>query len=72
MPAERPTVAYDYDRAEGAVADEISANLHALVGDADDTSPKAAPKHPTASTTSSKFTDLQFGPNYNPSGNSKH
>ena len=66
MPSERPTVAYDYDRAEGDVADEISANLQALIGRTDDDAPTPDPKHPVSSTTSKKFTDLQFGPNYTP------
>ncbi len=47
------------------VAEEISDNLEALVGTALDTAPKAEPKHPTADTTS-KFTNLQFGRNYDP------
>ena len=66
--------AFDFDRAEGAdndtasdaVADEISANLQALVGTAEESAPKAEPKHPTADTTASKFANLQFGRNYDP------
>ena len=61
--------AYDFDRAEGkqdSVADEISANLEALVGTTEDTQPKAEPQHPTAETTTSKFANLQFGRNYDP------
>ena len=63
--------AFDYDRSEGkskstdAVADEISANLQALVGTTDEPAPKAAPKHPVSETTS-KFINLQFGRNYDP------
>ena len=51
-----------------AVADEISQNLEALVGTTVDHSPKAAPKHPTNDTTTSKFAslNLQFGRNYDP------
>ncbi len=70
-PAPNPTV-FDYDKAEGiqkktdAVADEISENLQALVGTTEDTAPKPEPKHPTESTTTSKFTNLQFGRNYDP------
>ncbi len=77
--ANRPTVqnsgAFDFDRIEGdtkqdaatdAVADEISANLQNLVGTADETAPKAEPKHPTTDTTTSKFANLQFGRNYDP------
>ena len=69
-PIEKPTGAFDYDRIEGgedqtgAVAEEISANLEALVGTAEDASPKAEPKHPAAETTTSKFSNLRFGPNY--------
>ncbi len=48
-----------------AVADEISKTLAALVGTADEPAPKAAPKHPVSETTS-KFTNLQFGRNYDP------
>ncbi len=78
IPSERPVVAYDYDRAErnleetktNHVADEISASLQALVGTAEEAAPKAVPHHP-ASSTSSKFTDLQFGPNY-PQSTDKH
>lgn len=61
---------FDYDRIEGAdtktaaVADEISANLEALVGTADENAPKAEPKHPVSDTTTSKFANLRFGPNY--------
>ena len=67
--------AFDFDRSESgakqdtaadAVADEISANLQSLVGTADETAPKAEPKHPTTDTTTSKFANLQFGRNYDP------
>ena len=78
--ANRPTpatnasgnTAFDYDRTEGsnkasdAMADEISANLQALVGTTDEEAPKAEPKHPVSDTTTSKFTNLQFGKNYDP------
>lgn len=77
--ANRPTTpapaVFDFDRTEGepksdaaaeSVADEISANLQALVGSADETAPKAEPKHPTADTTTGKFANLQFGRNYDP------
>lgn len=49
-----------------AVADEISQNLEALVGTAVDHAPKAEPKHPTVDSTTSKFSNLQFGRNYQP------
>ena len=48
-----------------AVADEIASNLEALVGTTDDTAPKAEPRHPQSDTTS-KFANLQFGRNYEP------
>ena len=68
----RPTAtnAFDYDRAESkpnttdSVADEISANLEALVGTADEVAPKAEPRHPINESTTSKFANLQFGRNY--------
>ena len=48
------------------VADEIAQNLEALVGTAEEPAPKAAPKHPTRETTTSRFAtmNLQFGRNY--------
>ncbi len=68
-----PSGAYDFDASEGsrsdstdAVADEISANLQNLVGTADEPAPKAEPKHPVSETTTSKFANLQFGKNYDP------
>ena len=48
-----------------AVADEISHNLEALVGTTEDEVVKAEPNHPVSDTTS-KFTNLQFGRNYDP------
>ena len=62
--------AFDYDRSEGkskstdAVADEISANLQAMMCTADEPAPKAEPRHPINETTTSKFANLQFGRNY--------
>ena len=73
--ANRPVAtssAFDFDASESknaaadAVADEISANLQDLVGTTEDSAPKAEPKHPTADTTTSKFANLQFGKNYDP------
>ena len=49
-----------------AVASEIEANLQALVGTTEDTAPKAEPKHPVSESTTSRFANLQFGPNYDP------
>ena len=66
------TTAFDFDASErnsfaaDAVADEISNNLQNLVGTTEDTSPKAAPSHPANDTTTSKFSNLQFGKNYDP------
>ncbi len=71
-PAERTM--FDYERSEGkhaAVADEISANVEALVGTTEETAPKAEPMHPTADTTTSKFANLQFGRNYDPTHTTK-
>ena len=67
----RPTgsAPFDYDMMESssrdAMADEISANLQALVGTTEDTAPVAEPRHPQSETTS-KFANLQFGRNYDP------
>ena len=67
-PIHKPSGAFDYDRTEGisetdAVADEIAANVEALVGAAEEISPKADPRHPVSDTTT-KFANLQFGRNY--------
>lgn len=48
-----------------AVADEISRNLESMIGEAEDTAPKADPKHPE-SDTNTRFVGLKFGRNYNP------
>ena len=50
------------------VADEIAQNIEAMIGTTVDTAPKAAPKHPTNDSTTSKFAalNLQFGRNYDP------
>ena len=70
-----PSVMFDYDSQPDTdapvdttadVADEIASNLEALVGTTEDIAPKAAPQHPTEATTTSKFANLQFGPNYDP------
>ena len=72
-PAPAPT-AFDFELNEGKsqsaddVAMEISANLEALVGTAEEPAPKAEPLHPVSDTTS-KFTNLQFGRNYEVGGN---
>ena len=69
-PAAKPQV-FDYDAPSAPstaddVADEISQSLEALVGTTTDTQPKAEPRHPTNDTTTSKFANLQFGRNYDP------
>ena len=71
-PVKPATEVYDFDKeadaeedTTSAVADEISANLENLVGTTEDVAPKAEPKHPE-STTSTKFSNLQFGRNYDP------
>ncbi len=48
------------------MADEISQNLEALVGTAEEKAPKPEPKHPVSETGSGKFANLQFGRNYDP------
>ena len=50
------------------VAEEIAQNIEAMIGTTVDTAPKAAPKHPTNDSTTSKFAtlNLQFGRNYDP------
>jgi len=53
------------EAATAAVADEISMNLEALVGTTNDPAPTAEPQHPVSDTTS-KFANLQFGRNYDP------
>jgi len=82
--ANRPTQAtqavsaFDIERADEAfsaqtkqtedVANEIEANLQAMMGTTEEPAPKAEPKHPTEDTTTSKFANLQFGRNYDPKG----
>ena len=73
-PAPTAVPVYDYDSAAqpevdpaDAVADEISSTLEALVGTTEETQPKAEPSHPV-SDTATKFTNLQFGRNYDPTG----
>ena len=74
-PAPNPqaTAAFDFERSEAAskqgaatdaVADEIEANLQAMMGTTEEHAPKAPPKHPTEETTTSKFANLQFGRNF--------
>ncbi|MBE6980840.1 MAG: DivIVA domain-containing protein [Ruminococcaceae bacterium] len=70
---EAAPAAFDFDQAEkgksdstDAVADEISASLQALMGPTDEPAPKAPAQHPQVETTTSKFANLKFGPNYDP------
>ena len=68
-PAEQSGTAPAFDNSDvaaDAVAAEISASIENLVGTTEDTAPKAAPQHPTTDTTTSKFANLQFGKNYDP------
>ena len=75
LPKEPVVTAFDYDQVESRtarpsqtdmVADEISANLQALVGTTDEAVPvKAEPRHPVSDTTG-KFANLRFGPHYDP------
>ena len=63
------STAFDYNAVEGSadeVAAEISANIESLVGTTEDTAPKAPPQHPVSDSTTSKFANLQFGKNYDP------
>ena len=48
------------------VAEQIAQNVEALVGTAEEPAPKAAPRHPSVESTTSKFAslNLQFGRNY--------
>ena len=76
--ANRPlnaSVPFDFDRNEGraareanteAVANEIALSLEALVGTTDEPEVKPEPRHPAVSDTTGKFTNLQFGRNYDP------
>ena len=49
-----------------SVAEVIAQNVEALVGTAEESAPKAAPRHPSHESTTSKFAslNLQFGRNY--------
>ncbi len=61
-----PTLADPAADAADELADEISHNLETLVGTTEDTEPIAEPKHPVSDTTTTKFANLQFGRNYDP------
>jgi cell division initiation protein len=64
-PAPAPVQVQTADNTE-AVADEISANLEHLIGTTEDAAVKPEPRHPVSETTTTKFTNLQFGRNYDP------
>ena len=73
-PSAKAHTAFDYESSEAAtakedtteaVAEEIAMNVEALVGTTDDPAPKVEPRHPVSETTS-KFTNLRFGRNYDP------
>ena len=64
LPIHKTPAAAEEGRTEAdAVADEISANVEAIVGTTDEIAPKAEPRHPVSDTTT-KFANLQFGRNY--------
>ena len=62
--------AFDFENPNGsdadAVADEISSNLEAMMGTTDEPAPKPEPRHPVSDSTTGKFSNLQFGRNYDP------
>jgi cell division initiation protein len=62
LPTELPK---EHAATADAVADEIASTLEAMMGTTVETAPKAEPNHPQANTTS-RFTNLQFGRNYDP------
>ena len=62
LPSEPPK---EHAATADAVADEIASTLEAMMGTAPETAPKAEPNHPNSNTTS-RFTNLQFGRNYDP------
>jgi hypothetical protein len=64
QPQAQPEVPEQSDETK-VVADEISQNLAAMIGQTEDEAPTAEPKHPVQQATA-KFTGLKFGPNYDP------
>ena len=62
LPTEPPK---EHAATADAVADEIASTLEAMMGTTVETAPKAEPNHPNSNTTS-RFTNLQFGRNYDP------
>ena len=62
LPTELPK---EHAATADAVADEIASTLEAMMGTTEEPAPKAAPNHPQSNTTS-RFANLQFGRNYDP------
>ena len=62
LPTELPK---EHAATADAVADEIASTLEAMMGTTEEPAPKADPNHPQSNTTS-RFTNLQFGRNYDP------
>ena len=62
LPTELPR---EHAATADAVADEIASTLEAMMGTTEEPAPKAEPNHPQSNTTS-RFTNLQFGRNYDP------
>ena len=62
LPVEPPK---EHAATADAVADEIASTLEAMMGPAVETAPKAEPNHPNSNTTT-RFANLQFGRNYDP------
>ena len=62
LPTEPPK---EHAATADAVADEIASTLEAMMGTAPETAPKAEPNHPNSNTTT-RFANLQFGRNYDP------
>ena len=62
LPTEPPK---EHAATADAVADEIASTLEAMMGSTDESAPKAEPNHPQSNTTS-RFANLQFGRNYDP------
>ena len=62
LPTELPK---EHAATADAVADEIASTLEAMMGTTEEPAPKAEPNHPNANTTS-RFANLQFGRNYDP------
>ena len=62
LPTEPPK---EHAATADAVADEIASTLEAMMGTTVETAPKAEPNHPNSNTTT-RFANLQFGRNYDP------